>query len=151
MHAAGVAFQRPLLACVGGCVLYPLQTALQFDEARCMLFAGHSDGSVFVRRLDRVPSGSFGVKLIRYCDPADTAVSPSRITSLHYDGALDRVYTGDMLGLVRLIKKASGIEFEATDPGSKAVAEGRFRARHNSISVSAADADFPKGDVIGSL
>ena len=105
----------------------PCQTAIAFDDSRSVLFAGHSDGSVFVRRLERTPSGSMGVKLLRFCDPASTSRTPTRITCMSYDSPLDRLYTGDMSGLARVIKKVSGMPFESTDAGSKAVEDGTFR------------------------
>ena len=92
-----------------------------------MLFAGHSDGSIFVRRLERTPTGAMGVKLLRFCDPASTSTTPSRITCMSYDSPLDRLYTGDMSGLSRVVKKVSGIPFESTEVGTKAVEEGTFR------------------------
>jgi hypothetical protein len=85
------------------CVFF--QTTIAFDDSRSVLFAGHSDGSIFVRRLERTPTGALGVKLLRFCDPAATSTTPSRITCMSYDSALDRLYTGDMSGLARVVKK----------------------------------------------
>ncbi len=98
-----------------------------------MLFAGHSDGSVFVRLLERTPTGAVGVKLLRFCDPARTATAPCKITSMSFDSLLDRLYTGDMSGLARVVKKVSGIAYESTAAGAAAVSDGKFRARKGSI------------------
>jgi hypothetical protein len=50
-----------------------------------------------------------------------------------YNSALDRLLTGDKSGLVRTIKKISGVEFESTEVGVAAVAEGRHRTRTDSV------------------
>jgi hypothetical protein len=111
------------------------QTSIAFDDARSVLFAGHNDGSIFVRKLERTPSGALGVKILRFCDPAKTATTPSRITCMSYDSLLDRLYTGDMSGLSRIVKKVSGVPYEATEVGTRAVSDGTFRARRGSLAT----------------
>ena len=110
-------------------------TVVDFDDARSVIFAGASDGAVFVRRLERNAAGAFGVKLMRYCNPSRNATTPSRLTAMWYDPELDRMHTGDMSGLTRLVKKVSGVPFEGTKQGADAVREGRFRTRSGSFSA----------------
>lgn len=118
-----------------GPVWTPLQTSIAFDDARSVLFAGHNDGSIFVRKLERTPSGALGVKILRFCDPAKTATTPSRITCMSFDSLLDRLYTGDMSGLSRIVKKVSGVPYETTEVGTRAVSDGTFRARRGSLAT----------------
>jgi hypothetical protein len=115
---------------------------------------------VFVRLLDVKSSlgasPHVAMKLLRFCSPNPDLATSASLTCMWYDSSLDRLYTGDISGVARVVKKVcqvadtggphrltllspfgsqvTGISFEATELGSDAVADGKYRARGDSIS-----------------
>jgi hypothetical protein len=100
-----------LLACA--------QCTIAFDDLRSVLFSGHSDGGIFIRSVRKSLSGAVTTSLLRYLDPAALTTQLPPVSALWYDSAMDRLYTGDRVGICRVVKKATGIAFETTEAGLK--------------------------------
>lgn len=86
---------------------------MTYDDHRSILFTGANDGSVFVRGVEVTSTLGAAphvtMRLVRFCSPAPVAAGASvgagTLTSMWYDTGLDRLYTGDMSGVSRVIKR----------------------------------------------
>jgi hypothetical protein len=92
-----------------------------YDDSRGVVLCGCMDGNVFVRKVVRIAgTGDLILELISSKEPSVAAPlsSPAPITSIFYDSKLDLCFTGDNLGIVRLMR--SGLSPEPV-PTSKRI------------------------------
>ena len=68
---------------------------------------------------------------------------------MSYDTHLDRLYTGDMSGIARIVRKVTGVSYEDTDAGTTALGNGSFRMRSDSTASFAGDAAGAGGGMGG--
>ena len=99
-------------------------TAVAYDDEREMLFTGHMDGSFITRKVAINENELVSLKILRFAEAAHKrlkvpsapggrrevhAIPPTCITSVHYFGEDDSLFTGDFEGIARIKIPVTGI------------------------------------------